>query len=94
MPLNLNVSIQTTNESDLIDALALILKQVREGYTSGTDRNSEGHYSYALSGEDDVETLTRQGWEEEEEPEGNGLRWQRGEHRQKTTAEALQLGAA
>lgn len=48
----LEIVIKGTSTSDLELALYTVLEKVREGYTSGADRNSTGSYSFDVTKEE------------------------------------------
>ena len=50
MPLNFQFSATGASQSDIEESLEIAIRQVREGYTSGFDRNEDGSYQYDLSG--------------------------------------------
>jgi hypothetical protein len=49
--LNLTIGISGKGVNDLVIALEVITKQVRECYRCGFDRNETGHYSYTIDGQ-------------------------------------------
>ncbi len=47
--MNLEINVKGNTEEDLEITLEEILKQIKDGFTSGHDANSEGSYTFYIS---------------------------------------------
>lgn len=56
MAITIIIEVEDKTEDGAAEALVLIAKQIRKGFRSGADKNSDGKYNYEVTGDPEDET--------------------------------------